>query len=118
MKNVSRVRFWAYQNSTWIKLTIMKGQKVSFFYSEPTEEGFNSESAEYWFDGETIHLFRETWGRDCDGETSSKDELVCELGNIRSNHIECEGYGPGEAVPMWDEVSSRYRDYSAELMGY
>jgi hypothetical protein len=118
LRQVNKVRFWVYENSTWIKICLRKGDDLEFYFSETTEEGFQTESTIYSFDGEVVSKSYASWSRDCDGNMSNRIESECQIGNLRSAHVECIGYGPGEAVPDWKQVKSNRRDYQAEAAGY
>ena len=116
MKN--RIRFWVRENGGWIKLPLRKGEKVEFHYYEPDEEGFSASHTIYSFDGEKVHQSSAYWGEDCDGKISREVELECDIANVRSHHVEYDGYDGPDGIPSWEETETKYRDYRAESAGY
>lgn len=112
-------RFWLWWRGGWVKLTLRRGDSVTAFYSERTDEGWHSEAETYRFDGAFVTCRTETDGRDCDGRLSTHRTERCHVLDLRARMNEPEYRPPGGGgLPEWRTVKAGRRDYSAEAAGY
>jgi hypothetical protein len=116
-------RFWAWENHGWIKLTLRPGESVFFHESGETEEGWQSYSCSYTFDGDEVELETHKSSRDCDGPHQETSVVSCALENLRAREPWKRGdvdYEPenGAMLPLWAPKQHWQRDTYAERMGY
>lgn len=121
MRNASHTktaRFWVYANSGWVRLALRDGDEISHCEHESHEEGFSTEWNTWERDGSAIVNTWSTADRCCDGNFSrdgAHESSTRELEAHASEEI-CGEMAP--ARPVWTQLNSRQRDYSAEAAGY
>ena len=86
-------------------ITLEPNQSLTWCRGEPTEEGFSSTEISWYWDGNVLERNWENAGRDCDGYTSSHQEVYA---------TEFDG----ERRPVWGKERSRVYDQFAESMNY
>ena len=119
------VRFWVWAGSAeggYVKLTLKPGQSLEHSSFDRHEEGWSSSSTTWTHRGD--YLTRECCsdGVDCDGRHSTgfddeAVEMAPQLDHFSSGEYREDGPVLGWA-PVWEDVGSIRRDYSAEAMGY
>lgn len=132
------VRFWAFVNGDWVKLTLGDGEELTWFTWCRTDEGYHAEE-QTWCYSEGL-VVRETRhdGRDCDGRHSGQSAACCPwwaLASVPATRNTRGGWvgglwvesrlpvpdEKGEPIrrPDWQESQPRsVRDYTAEACGY
>jgi hypothetical protein len=119
------VRFWEYVNHDWVKLTLKPQQEMRWHRGAYTDEGWESETCDWTFDGEYVRHNSLRRSLDCDGRFDRYGEFECRLDQLHSRGLADSIYGDDRTefektvtLPAWQEVSCGQRDYSAEAMGY
>jgi hypothetical protein len=106
---MERIRIWIWWNGP-TKITLVKDVPLKLHKSEPTEEGYSYEAAEYLFDGETVYWSDYYGGSDCDGPIHHQDDRIWEPSmGVDSRSVD---------FPNWADKKSWQRDIYAEKMGY
>lgn len=91
-------------NGSDVRMKISEGQRIVLDRCDDTDEGYESECQEYYYDGVLVcHHY--VSGRDCDGPYSRDRSYEA---------TELNEYG----YPIWKLTESENRDYYAEAMGY
>ena len=127
------VRFWTWECSGWVRLTLRYGQSLNWHYYAPDDEGYSSGGFTLTYeladDGFTLIVKRE-WGsrgRDCDGPISSSGATFFPLCNRAAVPAYVE---TGEPIPRdshdhiiyrphWQEYrATQCHDAYAEAAGY
>lgn len=119
------VRFWVWAGSAeggYVKLTLKHGQSLEHSHFERTDEGWSSSSTTWTHRGRYITRECCTDGRDCDGRLitgfdDEADNLAPQVDHFVTGEYRKDGPVIGWA-PVWQNVGSVRRDYSAEAMGY
>lgn len=112
-------RFWIVgPDGSYVKLTLVPGQTLSFGFGGPTDEGYSCRWESYTLDAElgTVLSTITSEGRDCDGRMDRSSSFVCPVDQLRGGQ-ECYEF-PGNFMPAWERTGSHQRDYSAEAAGY
>jgi hypothetical protein len=127
------VSFWFHWKRRQRKIKLSKANKyrVELSHSEPHEEGYSYESANFTMslsvDGWIVEQIAETGGRDCDGEVShtyEKFALVSELsaGNPMpkkwDDNTSMWIWDDEKMQPKWSESKCRVYDQFAQMAGY
>jgi hypothetical protein len=106
-------RFWVFVNGDAVKLSLRKGQTLSYSVGCSTDEGWERTTYVWEFDGQFVSEQYDWDGRDCDGRMSRSAEYVCHVEELpNGNETECAKY------PLWKEAKSERRDFAAEAAGY
>lgn len=123
-------RFWIWYRGSWVKLTLKPGQKLSYSFGSPDEEGYSWEAASYYHEEDGV---REEWadgGRDCDGEIAHYGERWCPASRLSVVPAHDHGNPPGspnrhyfqsELIhrPDWERIkTTRVYDQYAQLANY
>jgi hypothetical protein len=110
-------KFWVYANGGLVRLKLKPGQGHTWWRAWSHEEGWSSESITWSYPKGMMQIYRtnETDGTDCDGRLSTCTETYCPLDRL---HAWPNQDRDGAALPAWERLSSRQRDYSAEAAGY
>ena len=119
------VRFWVWAGSAeggYVKLTLKPGQSLEHSSFDRHDEGWSSASTTWTHHGGYLTRECSSDGTDCDGRHSHFFDDEAEDMEPQVDHFvtgEYEDNGPllGWA-PVWKDVGSCQRDYSAEAMGY
>ena len=127
MKNA---RFWTWINDGWVKLTLRPGSTLWWSHYTSHDEGWSSETVEWFLGDDVVTRTTETDGSDCDGRLSRSYVDECGIGELASVPAmkQCEyseehwdGWEIDPTRPMrpdWQKVRSGQRDYAAEAAGY
>ena len=107
-----KIRFWTYANGV-VRITLQAGQTLRHWSGGPTDEGYNSESNVWSFDGYVVTNEWSTDGRDCDGRQTQHGVSQCRVRDVAAGNEDF-----GVRYPLWQQVSSGQRDYAAEAMNY
>lgn len=104
---------------------------VTFYSYTSNDEGGGSRVIDrIWLEENgAVHLYRDTWSRDCDGVMTSEIELSCHVSRLAARepyqpdpaeHWSEDTFCPvpGAKLPEWRTRSSRQRDLQAEAAGY
>lgn len=117
IKDEKTCRFWIYHNSSFVKITLRPGQKITLVEGGQTEEGYDTTYTDYTHEGPIIVRGTHRYARDCDGPFEWHYECTCIVQNLKSIELKCDD---GDVIrsPGWKQVSCYQRDYYAERMGY
>lgn len=117
---LARARFWVWINDGWARVTIRNGQELHHHRGAPTDEGWESESHRWAFDGVTVTQDWFSDGSDCDGRLSSGASVQANAEQRNSMTEDYSGAPLPEGVRMtaWERVDCFQRDYQAEAAGY
>lgn len=107
------VRFWSYHLEGYVRLTLRQNTPITWRSFCTTEEGFREVSETYELRGNSVFCESYRCERDCDGLTEETTNFACPVSGLAA-YITQDKIG----VPEWRRVSGRYRDHSAEAMGY
>lgn len=113
------VRFWTYHRG-WVRLKINAGQRLEHTSGGPTEEGYSARSEVWRFDGFTLHLEADSWGRDCDGAHRTQTNLHTRH-LIVGPHPDDKQFDIGPRPtprPDWIRGQSQVYDQFAQAAGY
>lgn len=126
-------RFWTRVHGSPVRIALRDGDTVEHGESSLHEEGWSSEAVTWERVGDVVYQTTDTDGRDCDGRMSTHDVAQCHVSKLadyqpaqQPSRLDAklrgldllENYPEGPRVPMWERVTSRQRDYSAEAMDY
>lgn len=114
---VTNARFWVYWNGGWVKLTLRPRQTLRAFEFHHTDEGWSSESEEWFFDGSTVWREWSSCGCDCDGRLDRYGEDQCPL-HLLHDCESVDSFENGIKYPSWERVTAGQYDQNAELAGY
>lgn len=114
MRN-SNVHLWVYANGDFVKITLSPEETISCCTVEQDEEGFIAEWQSWTHEGTFVSYERYMRQRDCDGLTERTFTATCAIRDIAK--IVCET-SPRVRLPLWQSVTERYRDHTAEKEGY
>jgi hypothetical protein len=120
-KMPNNLRFWAYVNGDWVKLTLRYGDTLYHYEGGATEEGYDHTETYWTHEGD--HVLREYHrdARDCDGRICYQGDchaLATELRENVPHYWDDETPDPRVRFPEWREGMSQRRDYQAEAAGY
>lgn len=82
--------------------------------SEPTEEGHDYVSEEWFLEDDVVRHVYHREARDCDGKYSYYQEYTCPFEDLAANR----DINYQVSTPKWTEVGRTQRDHSAEAAGY
>lgn len=119
--SIKTARFWIWWNESHVRLSLRDGQSLTAYRANQTEEGWESVSATYTREGDTILREVTRDGRDCDGRMTVHDESAAALADLGAGWLTRETLNGEDAwitYPKWSTVDSSQRDYAAESMGY
>jgi hypothetical protein len=111
-RDIPRARFWIWVNGGPVKLTVQQGKHLLWEGGGPTEEGARYMEYTWILDGALVTEFKHYEESDCDGYIQSYTRRSCSIFRLR------EYEGDGTHYPEWQTEDTRYRDHSAERMGY
>jgi hypothetical protein len=117
----NNLRFWAYVNGDFVKLTLRYGDTLYHYEGGATEEGYDVTETYWTHEGD--HVLREMHrdARDCDGRISYSSDCHCPAAELASHfpsYWDDETPDPRVMLPDWREGMSQRRDYAAEAAGY
>ena len=104
---------WNCEKNKMVHITLKRGESMEFETYCTTEEGWDASRDYYYNNGYEVEKIENGDGVDCDGRLSHYAEYVCPIKDLHSS----TNYH-GKVVPLWQDVNSYQRDYSAERMGY
>jgi len=110
-------RFWIWENSGWVKITLKPMQKLEYCNGGPGEEGWSYAETTLVHQGDHVARYWSSETKDCDGRMSGGGEDRCELSRLKA--VEA-GYPEGCGIyrPEWKQESELRFDHSAEAAGY
>ena len=112
-------RFWVWQNSGWVKLTLRPGESLTTgWWQQQTNEGWHQWVVTWTYDGLVVRRISADESRGCDGRLDRYGEDECAQGRLHSWESCYREEGDPDGLPDWQKVESGQRDYSAEAMGY
>ena len=106
-------RFWFCANE-WTKITLRKGQTLTYVTGGATDEGYSVAEWKFYFDGQFVTIETSYDARDCDGRVSQFGEIECPVDMLKADFNDYAQL----PVPDWHTAGTSYRDYSAEAAGY
>lgn len=113
MKNA---RFWIFEFSGPVKITLKPNQSLSYSFGYSTDEGYHCEHTTLTHEGHCVRREYVMEDKDCDGKLDRFGEDVCSLHELQSGNEDYDN--PNIIYPYWQGVSSGQRDQHAEMMGY
>lgn len=114
MATSKNARFWVWFHNSPVKLTLKPGKTLSYASGGATDEGWHSESEQFWHEGDVIVRERVSDGCDCDGRLTTTSEYICPLSDLAENFVEEDNL----AYPEWIRKNSCQYDEFARTMGY
>jgi hypothetical protein len=125
-------RFWVWWNDGLVKITVAPDKPAIFGQSNPTDEGWSSQSDCYVHCGNYIQAIWSSDGCDCDGRLQRETEAFVFLHELRMEpmmrwiqgatmkedvKVAEEHNGRPIMKPNWNMGKRRQRDYTAEAAG-
>jgi hypothetical protein len=107
------LRFTVYYRGSPVKITLKPNQRLNHFEGKQTEEGYQCYGTVLEHLGHGVRRQITSWGRDCDGRWSSRDDEYCAAENLYAE----ENYY-GDKIPRWEGLGSTNYDQYAEAAGY
>ena len=112
MKHENSVRFWVFWNASYARIRLSVGRPLIIGSSQRTDEGYNSVSRRYDFDGKTVTVELSEGGCDCDGPYQFASTQTCDRDSLDAIRVE------DIRVPKWKRIDSSQFDAFAAAMGY
>lgn len=113
-----RAIFLYFWKGKMIPIMVYVGDKVLLDTGrQKTDEGWGREAAQFEFDGDVVTLECFSEGRDCDGNLSTFDRLMCPYGDLTAHRYTDES-GKEKCGPSWQRVESEVCDEAAQRAGY
>lgn len=120
------VRFWAWINGGWVKLTLPPEMGISHVERERYQDEYGGETREtVWFNNAAERVIERSYYRtavDCDGRLDYSSEAYAAYTAMGIAHTSDMDTGdPADAgiiVPDWTYEIIGQRDHAAEAMGY
>ena len=105
-------RFWTWWSAGPVRLTMQPGDIITLHRRDRTDEGWDTVTERYQFDGTAVRCDLIADGTDCDGRLSAHGAYAATLAQLRARKVDGIGY------PDWSLLDRSQRDYTAEAAGY
>ena len=112
--NSAHLRFWAYWQRGYVRLTLAPNQTLHAAHVEDTDEGWSGEYRQWHWDPNTDMVTMEVTndGRDCDGRLTTSTMYHCPAALIVKAQEE------DQKILPWERTDSEVYDEYAQAAGY